>query len=442
VLEQAGLRVLVVNSQHVRIMPGRKTDVKDCQFLATQLATGNITFSGFVPDAQIRRLQDYTRLRQNHVESAAREILRMQKALERMNLKPHDVIRSLSGMSGMNIIRAIVKGERNPERLLDLCADQIIRTKSNRLKDSLRGTWKEEHLFALRQALSAYDFYQGQIKECDSAIETVLRSMTSTNGGGQAVSHPDSRPPDACAEEVHPAQGGTAHWQSGSDPTKVAAGRSEGAVSLISGEEIAAQNRLAAKLANTPDGKAANKAAKKAQRIRGNTPKIADLQGLLMVVCGGNDITVIPGIGLNSLLQIVSEVGTDLTKWPTAKHFVSWLGLAPGSNQSGKRSRSTRRHVNRAGHVFCMIASSVGRSKDTALGGFYRRLKGRRGAPVANKALARKVATLFWQLMVFGITFVEEGLLRYQKRSQESQRRALGKLAAALNCEVVQKTAA
>ena len=131
---------------------------------------------------------------------------------------------------------------------------------------------------------------------------------------------------------------------------------------------------------------------------------------MLIKLCGGHDATLIPAIADHSLLLLISEVGTDLRRWPSAKHFTSWTGLAPGSHQSGKRRGHVSRQRNRAGRIFCTLAQGLSRSVDKALGGFYRRLKARRGGLVANKALARKIAALFWQVMVHGVTYVEEGL--------------------------------
>src|SRR5206468_5170704 len=107
--------------------------------------------------------------------------------------------------------------------------------------------------------------------------------------------------------------------------------------------------------------------------------------------------------------------------WTTEKHFTAWLGLAPGSRNSGKRRGSQKRSRNRAGRLFCVIARSVGRTADKALGGFYRRLKARRGGLVANLALARKLAALYWRAMVHGLTYVEEGLKKYQDRVAQTE---------------------
>jgi transposase len=364
VLEEAGLAVWMVNGRQTRNLPGRKTDMKDCQWGATLHAHGLLR-AGFVPPAQIRRLQDYIRLRGGHIKSAASHVQHMQKALERMNIKLHDVISSLSGVSGLAVVRAILSGERDPHRLLMLCDTQIQRTKAERVRESLRGTWADEHLFALKQALQSWEHYQGQIADCDRQIEQLLRD----NGGSDAPPEP----------------------------------------------------RL----------------ARKSRKGGVNAPVIPGLRDILAQLCGGQDLTRLPAHTEYSVLQIVSEVGTDLQQWATEKHFTAWMGLAPGSHQSGKRKRSTKRSRNRAGRLFCVIARSLARSKDIALGGFYRRMAARRGGLVANIALARKLAALFWRVMVKGLDYVEQGLAHYEAKVLETKQRALRRLAAQLGQKLV-----
>jgi len=355
VLEGAGLEVLVVNGKHVRNLPGRKTDLKDCQWIGTLHAHGLLR-SGFVPPEHIRRLQDYLRLRTDHIGMAASHEQHMQKALERMNVKLHDVISDLTGVSGLKLVRAILGGERNSLALLALCDPQIQKRKADRVREALRGTWKAEHLFALRQALELWEFYQQKIAECDQALAEVLREVAG---------------PDDPARPAPPATKRGGH----------------------------------------------------------NTPDIQNLHGMLWRLCGGKDPTVLPGMADYTMLQLLAETGRDLQVWKTEKHFTAWLGLAPGSKQSGKRRGNQPRRRNRAGRLFCVVARSVGRSVDKALGGFYRRLKGRRGGLVANLALARKLAVLYWRLMVHGMHYVEEGLKNYQIRVAETEQRVLRRLA-------------
>jgi len=360
VLEQGGFEVVVVNGKYVKNLPGRKTDMKDCQWQATLHAHGLLK-PGFVPPAHIRRLQDYIRVRTDHITMAASHEQHMQKALDRMNVKIHEVISDLTGESGLSMIRGILDGLRHPAALLALCDRQVQEKKAERMLAALEGTWKEEHLFALRQAYELWKFYQDKISECDEAIEKVL----------QEIAGPE-------------------------DPAKPA----------------------------PPTTK----------RGGVNSPAIAGLHSLLWRLCGNKDLTVLPGVADYVLLQLLAEVGTDLGKnWQTEKHFTAWLGLAPGSRQSGKRRGSQKRGRNRAGRLFCVIARSVGRSVDKALGGFYRRLKGRRGGLVANLALARKLAELFWRLMVHGMTYVEQGLKKYEEKVAQTEQHLLQKLARRYN---------
>jgi hypothetical protein len=176
VLEKGGLRVVMVNGKYVKNLPGRKTDMSDCQWQATLHAHGLLK-PGFVPPEHIRRLQDYLRLRADHVTLAASHEQHMQKALERMNLKIHDVISDLTGVSGLKMVEAILAGERDPGALVALCDEQIQKKKAGPLRAALEGTWKAEHLFALRQAYEAWQFYQQKMGECDQALATLLREL-------------------------------------------------------------------------------------------------------------------------------------------------------------------------------------------------------------------------------------------------------------------------
>jgi hypothetical protein len=267
----------------------------------------------------------------------------------------------MTGTSGLAMIQAILQGERRPFALLSVCDPQIQKNKPGRLRAALEGTWKAEHLFALRQAYELWQFYQTKITECDQAIEQVLREMAG---------------PEDPAQPAPPA-------------TK------RGGI---------------------------------------NTPQIAGLHSLLWRLCDHKDLTVLPGVADYVLLQLLGEVGTDLKKnWKSEKHFTAWMGLAPGNRQSGKRRGNQKRGRNRAGRLFCVIARSVGRSVDKALGGFYRRLKGRRGGLVANLALARKLAELFWRMMVHGTTYVEQGLKKYEEKVAQAEQRVLRKLASKYN---------
>jgi transposase len=373
VLEAAGLEVVVVNGRHVQNVPGRKTDMADCQWLATLHAHGLLR-GGFVPPADIRRLQDYQRLRADHIIGAASQTQKMQQALERMNVKLHDVISDLTGVSGLKVVRAILAGERQPDRLLALCDEQIQKKKAAAVKESLRGCWKKEQLFALRQALELWDTYQQKISDCDRELEKLLQELAGPQSpvGGLGVG-----------------------------PVQLAPAKAPGK----------------------------------------NGPVIERFGELLARLCGGRDATQIPGLSTYLVLQLISEAGTDMTRWPTEKHFISWLGLAGGRKQSGKRKGSIKAHRNRAGRLFCAAARALAQSVDKALGGFYRRLRGRVGGLAANVALARKLAQLFYRLLRHGMQYVEKGLKAYENRVLETEARLLRKLAKKQGFTLVAATA-
>ncbi|TFE36894.1 hypothetical protein E2553_45520 [Paraburkholderia dipogonis] len=171
-----------------------------------------------------------------------------------------------------------------------------------------------------------------------------------------------------------------------------------------------------------------------------NAPHITRLREILAQMCGGRDLTRLPALSEYGVLQLIGEVGTDLTIWPTEKHFTAWAGLAPGSHDSGKRKKGVPRGRNRTGQLFCMMAQSLVRSKDIALGGLYRRLAARRGGLIATKALARKLAGWFWRVMVKGDDYVEQGLARYEEQVRKSKERALKRLAKELGRELVPRS--
>jgi len=358
ILEAAGLEVVVVNGAHVKNVPGRKTDVQDCQWLAHLHGRGLLQ-SGFVPPAKVRKLRSYVRLRQEHVANGARHVLHMQKAMDLMNIKLHEVLSQTIGRSCLRMVRAIVEGQRHPELLLGLCEVDVQRRKRKEVLRALQGTWDPEHLFSLKQALQAWDFFQGQIAACDAEIAQVLAALAAD--------------------------------QAPLPPTQ------------------------------TPTMK----------KRQGNSPEIPQLEQLMQQITGA-DLSALPCITAYSQMLLLAEVGTDMSRWPTHKHFVSWLGLSPGSRQSGKRRKNQKRHRGVAGKIFCVLVRTLGRSKYLAISGFYRRIKAKHGAQVANIACARKIAVLFYNALRYGLKYVEQGLEQYEKQYKERTLKGLRKAAARL----------
>lgn len=344
ILESRGLDVILVNARHVKNLPGRKTDVQDCQWLQ-QLHTYGLLNGSFRPDADICVLRSYVRQRDNLIRSAASHTQRMQKALTQMNLQLHKVISDITGATGIAIIKAIIDGERDPMILAKLRNKQI-KNDEEVIANALIGDYREEHLFSLKQEYELYCFYQTKIAECDNQILTFYQNVTT---------HTDI--------EKKPL-------------------------------------------------------TKKKSKGRKSHPKFDLRHELYRII--GSDTTSIPGFDVLTIQSIISEVGLDMTKWPTEKHFSSWLGLSPGNKISGDKilSTKTRKVINRATVAFRMAAYAAGKSQ-TALGAYYRRLKTRIGAPKAITATARKLACIFYRLLKFGNEYIEKGMDYYETRYKD-----------------------
>ena len=177
ILEAKGLEVNLVNAHHVKTVPGRKSDVLDCQWLQ-KLHTFGLLSASFRPNDQICVLRSYIRQRETLIKEAGTHIQRMQKALIQMNLQLHKVISDITGTTGMAIIRAIVAGERNPHKLAAL-KDRRIQSSTDKIAQALSGDYRAEHLFVLQQELILYDIYQQQITATDREIENCLAKFES-----------------------------------------------------------------------------------------------------------------------------------------------------------------------------------------------------------------------------------------------------------------------
>ena len=176
VLEEHGLAVIVANARETKAVPGRKSDVNDAQWLQRLHACGLLRAS-FRPGRDVAALRVYLRLRERHLDFAAAHIQHMQKALTFMNLQLHHVVSDVTGVTGMKIIRAIVEGQRDPEVLAQM-RDPRCKASPETVRAALVGNYQPEHVFALTQALSLYDFYQTRVDECDVQIQAVLVVLT------------------------------------------------------------------------------------------------------------------------------------------------------------------------------------------------------------------------------------------------------------------------
>lgn len=159
---------------------------------------------------------------------------------------------------------------------------------------------------------------------------------------------------------------------------------------------------------------------------------------MIVKLNNGRNATQLPGISDTTMLKLTGELGYDYSKWPTAKHFVSWLGLSPKKCQSGKMLKHKRNNAKtKAGQIFKESAMSIANSKYIALKGFYHRIKTKHGARAANKATARKLAVLYYNFMTKGIDYVELGLKEYEERYKTIVLQNLQKKAANIGYQLV-----
>ena len=361
VLEERGFTVMLVDPRRIKNVPGRKTDVLDCQWLQ-QLHTYGLLSGAFRPEAEIRRLRSYLRQRAMLVQYASHHIQHMQKALTQMNVKLQHVISDITGKTGMDIMQAIVDGERDPRRLAQL-RDHRIRADEATIAKSLRGHWREEHIFELSQALELYQVYQGKIAECDREIEAQLERFEDRS---------DGEPPAA-------------------------------------------------------NGK---------KRNQKNAPRF-DAQSHLYRMTGV-DLTRIDGVDAHTALKVISEIGTDMTRWQSAKHFASWLGLSPHNRITGGKviSSRTKPSANRAAAALRLAANALHRS-DSALGAFLRRKKAQLGAPKAITATAHKLARTIYSMLRYGQEYVDAGAEYYESQYRQRALRAAKRRAAQLGYDLV-----
>jgi len=197
ILEARGFEVYLVNAQHVKNVPGRKTDVSDCQWIQYLHSVGLLRAS-FRPPASICAIRSLWRHRGSLIQMAAEHVMHIQKALDQMNLQVHRVLSDITGLSGVRILEAILAGERDSAKLASLCHSRV-RSSRDIVAKSLEGDYRPEHVFALRQSLAGYRYYQGLIAEVDQEIQRNLAELKS-------AANADSKPPKRTQKKSHQRQ--------------------------------------------------------------------------------------------------------------------------------------------------------------------------------------------------------------------------------------------
>ena len=360
ILEDKGLEVILVNARHISNVPGRKTDVLDCQWIQ-QLHSFGLLNGGFQPDKDISPIRSLTRHRANWVTCAAKHIQHMQKALRLMNLNLDRVVTDITGATGTRIIQAIIQGERNPFALAKL-RDKRCKKSAEEIAQALDGHYRIEQIFILKQAYDLFCYYKLQIDSCDATLKQHFEAL------------------DAKIDvKAHPLK-------------------------------------------------------KRTNTTKENSRHIScfNLREELYRL-SGTDLTRVDGINSYTALKVISEIGTDMTKWETDKRLCSWLCLSPGSKISGGKvlSSRTRKSTNRAAAALRMSAQALSNSK-SSLGAYYRRKRYHLGAAKAITATAHKLARIIYALLKTGGEYTDIGEeayeQQYNQRSIQNLKRKATKL--------------
>ena len=369
VLEEAGIEVCLVNPKKFRMVPGRKTDITDCQWLQALHLYGLLR-GWFHPPHRIAMLRSYMRERDSIIKERSTFVQRMQKALVKMNLLLHNVIDDITGKTGMQIITSILAGETDAHVLASF-RDPHCKKSEEEIMEALTGYYKEDQLFLLKINYQSYCFFDKQLNDLDRQITKLLKRFP-------------------CKKD---------------------------------------------KREKRPDN------GKRKSKGKNDIRTTENPEDILFHILG-TDLAALPGIKANAILQIISEVEIDMSKFPTAHHFASYLGFVPHNKITGGQVLSARtdRIKSSAAQAFRKLVPYISQTK-TALGAFYRRLAPRIGKAQAIIATCRKLAILFYNTLAFGKAYVEAGELMYKQKQEAWKRRKLLILAKKYNCVIIPETA-
>ncbi len=357
VLDRRGLTVWLVDAQQMKYVPGRKSDVQDCQWLQKLMSLGLLR-AAWRPGDDVCVVRAVVRQREVLLTEQGSWVQRMQKALVQMNIQLTEVLTDVMGTTGQAIIRDIVAGQRDPA-LLARHRNVRVKASAAQVQRALTGNWREEHVFVLTQALAMYDSLAQRVSECDAKLQALPVALQ--------------------RHEV-----------------------------TLSGP---------------------------AKRSGKNAPGF-DLRTAL-ARWAGVDLTRIDGLAITSVLTVLSEIGTDLSRLASVKHFCSWLALCPGTKISGRKvlSARTRRSCNRVRQALKLAAMSLSRN-GSALGAFYRRMCARMDKPRANTAVAHKLARMIYFMLTRGESYVDQGQQHYEDQQRERSIAALKRRAADLGFSI------
>jgi len=350
ILLSEGFEVLLCNGKFTKNIKGKKTDIKDCQWIQ-KLHTLGLLSGSFLPDKQTEQLRTYCRQRALLLDSAASASKKMQKYLRLLNLRLDVVVNDICGLTGLSIIKSICEGEKDPKKLASL-RHYNCRKSEKEIAKALETNGRQDYLFGLRQELDMYEMFQRKITECDVEIKKLLDKIIEENDS-KRQHHIDSKP----------------H-----------------------------------------------------KKVNKNSPENIDLNLKSYQYFEGVDLMAIEGMSYSTVLTIMSEVGLEgIKQFKSAKHFASWLRLAPNNKISGGKILSSKvpKGSNRLKIALRNAANAIGNLKDsTPLRDFFQRINFRKGRVSAISATARKLAVIIWNMVVKGTQYFnpKEYLYLDQKR--------------------------
>ena len=357
-IQAAGIAVVLSNN-YIKD-PQKKTDAKDARWLQ-RLHTLGLLKTSFIPAAQIEQVRTYHRHRSSLVAQAATCIQKMQKVLRLMNIRLDIAIRDITGVSGMAILESIVAGQRDGTFLASLVHYKVKKSKEE-IAEALQGQWKTEQLYIVADELESYKHYQLRMVNCDKQIELLLQQMTSAITAKHASEIP-------AAENVVSPAGAI-------KPTKIK--------------------------------KIKNSAA-------------YDVSKLSMEYFG-IDLLEVEGIGGATVMTFIAEVGSDIIKFPSKKHFTSWLRLSPNNKITGGKviSRRTPKGKNILSNAFRLAANTIAQRKDGVLKKIFSRIAFKKGRAAAITALARRLAEIFWIMTVRKVPYKAQNEKEYDEQTKKS----------------------
>jgi transposase len=369
-LLEGNFELLVVNAQHIKAVPGRKTDTKDAEWIADLLQHGLLKAS-FIPSSSQRELRDLTRYRVKLTQEKAREVNRVQKTLEDTNLKLGDVVSDIMGKASRMILHAIAEGETDPSRLAALAVGRVHATQAQ-LEAALTGTVTDHHRFLLSEHLT-------QICHLEQAIERVTAEITRR-----------LTPPP-------PTEEGTSSQN----------------------QQEMAPSSCSHQHQETPPEMVTDSA--KPQEPASSTQAALSFSEAVVLLCS------IPGIGERTAIGILAEIGTNMQQFPTAAHLASWAAVCPGNNESaGKRKSGKTRKGNP--WLRCLLvqaAHSASHQKHCYLAEQYRRIAKRRGSKRAAVAVAHSILVIIYHLLRNHTTYQEKGETFFEEQERQGAEKRL-----------------